>query len=57
LEISNCCMVPAEPPQPMVKCGAPYASMKCSLTIIAVSAEVTSLQLLAKTLKVALATA
>jgi hypothetical protein len=39
--MSYCWIAPPEPPQPIVCAGGPYASMKCSLTIIATSAEMT----------------
>jgi hypothetical protein len=50
-------MAPPEPPQPIVWATGPYVSMKCSLTIIAASAEMIGLQLLSSTFRVEEATA
>ena len=45
-------MAPPEPPSPMVWTGSPYVSTTCSLTIDAVSAEITSLHSTWKVLNV-----
>jgi hypothetical protein len=50
-------MVPADPPQPIVWTGSPKVSIACSFTIMAVSADVTSLQFCEYTLNVADASA
>src|SRR5262244_298583 len=55
--MSYCWIAPPEPPQPMVCATGPYPSMKCSLTIIAASAEMIVEQLLLSTLRVDDATA
>jgi hypothetical protein len=52
-----CWIAPPEAPQPIVCATGPYSSMKCSLTIIATSAEMTGLQLLSSTLRLDEATA
>jgi hypothetical protein len=55
--MSYCWIAPPEPPQPMVWATGPYDSMKCSLTIMAASAEMMVEQLLFSTLRVEDATA
>ena len=50
-------MAPPLPPWPMVQRGTPTVSMKCSLTIMTVSALRTSLHVVWKVFRVELATA
>ena len=50
-------MAPPEPPSPMVRSGTPTVSMKCSLIIIAVSADSVALQAVWKVLSVDVVTA
>src|SRR5215831_16674500 len=52
-----CCIEPPEPPEPMVNRGMPYCSMKCSLIIIIVSAEITKSQPVPSVFRVPKATA
>ena len=49
--MSYCWIAPPEPPQPIVCRIGPYVSAKCSLTIIAASAEMIVLQLLSSTFR------
>jgi hypothetical protein len=55
--MSYCWIAPPEPPHPIVCATGPYSSMKCSLTIMAASAEMIGLQLLFSTFRVDDATA
>ena len=50
--MAYCWIAPPEPPQPIVCATGPYSSMKCSLVIIAASAEIGMLQLLSSTFSV-----
>jgi hypothetical protein len=52
-----CWIAPPEPRQPIVCTTAPYSSTKCSLVIIAASAEIGMLQLLSRTFRLFDATA